>query len=131
MSRLRGTLIAALIGLSACAPSGGALAPSSLGLGADGHVPVGWLHVEPYAIAFKRGTSPAQAVRVWQNGYEGRYAVDNACTSITVTLQKYTRRNAAVWSVRPNRSSRVSCVIRFFGSRGPRGTDEVKVRVLR
>jgi hypothetical protein len=130
LSRLRGAFVAALIGLGACAPSGGALAPSSLGLSADGHKAAGWLHVEPYAIAFERGTSSAQAVRVWQNGYRGRYAVDNACTSITVTLAKYTRHDAAIWSVRPNRSSKVSCVVRFFGSPGARGANEVRVRVL-
>jgi hypothetical protein len=131
--RIGGAIVAALVGLGACAPAMGTIVPQSAG----GAEPAASqrddrLRIEPFEIAFKRGKSqPAAAVRVWEPRYKGYYAVANRCGGVVVTLKKYTDSHASIWSVQADGSAHESCRVEFVGSAGARGTNYLEIRVLR
>jgi hypothetical protein len=120
MWRMGAVFATVAIGLSACAPAGTQLTALPSAASAAG-VPAGhWagtLHVEPFAVVFKRGRAATTIVRVWRDGYEGHFAVANGCNDVIVRLIKYTNHHASLWSVADGRASREGCVIGFSGGR--------------
>jgi len=121
-------MVAALIALSACGqssmpPRAGATPPST---GRHRR-----LHIEPIEIAFKRGRGVARAVRVWERHYDGRYTDVNRCSGISVTLERYTKRNASIWRVAALGTSRESCRIEFVGNSRAGAINYLKIRVLK
>lgn len=134
MSKLATALAVALLALTAaCAAPGSAppLAGTSVSQGVDaGFTRV--LHIEPFEIIYsRRKKGPAQAVRVWQKGYAGSYTENNQCANVTVTLEKYTDRNASIWNVRAKTTRQQDCYVTFVGSGGPRGTNSLHIKMLR
>lgn len=133
VERIALAFVAALAVLNACASSTGPLAPQApdLQAPAGANQTVGRLLIEPVEIDFKRGTSRPRPVRVWQLGYKGPYTAVNHCIRITVVLRRYAQGHESIWEVGPDGSRRESCTVQFTGSHGPRGTNYLKVRVLR
>ena len=132
----RGVMIAALIGLSGCGGVLGNPVTTSLVVsGPDALDANSRLMVEPFEIAFTRARhARAVSVRVSEAGYPGRYRYrfGEDCNRIALTLYKYeTKSNSTVWNVQAPDAPRETCVIEFFGSRGVRGTNHLRIRILR
>lgn len=135
MSRKAPALAVALLMLAACSSPDGALPSQGRQASSNdgGRIrTVRALHVEPFEIVYsRRHKRPRQPVRVWQKGYLGTYTADNQCVGVTVSLQRYTDRNASIWYVKTNRQRDESCVVKFTGGPGHRGTNYLHIRILR
>ena len=127
MSSLRVAVVAALVGLGACAGPGMPTALTETG-SARSYTGV---HVEPFAVVFLGRKNEVQSVRVWESGFHGSYTAVNHCAGVTVTLQKVTLHHESIWQVRPVAREHESCVVRFIGSGGRRGTGDLNVRLHR
>jgi hypothetical protein len=130
MWRTRAALLGVLCALNACAGAGSPVYPPASDTSAAISYSPGWLHVEPFEVVFTTTKSPAAFVRVWQRGFRGKFKVSNGCRGVDVTLQRRTRSSATVWKVRPDHAVKESCTVAFTGTRGPRGTGDLHVRVL-
>jgi len=124
-------LILILAAFVACAGGSGSVPPVSAVAVPDVALPLGQLHVEPYEIVFTRQATGTQTIRVWQSGWRGHYKMTSDCNLIAVTLQKYGRRNVSLWDAGRTGRGKERCRVTFSGSRGPRGTNSVEIRVLR
>ncbi len=135
MSKIATALAVALLALTAACAAPGAAPPLATGTSVSQGVDAGFtraLHVEPFEIVYSRHKQgPAQAVRVWQKGFTGTYIANNKCAGVTVTLQKYTDRNASIWNVRAKTTRQQDCDVSFVGSGGPRGTNSLHIKMLR
>ena len=127
-----GALVAAIvIALEACGAHGELVPVQTTTAASPGfNNSAGWLQIEPIAVDFPNGKSRAVAVRVWQHGFTGRFRVHNECSGVIVWLKGYVTRNAAIFKVRPDALGKETCNIRFTGSRDPRGSHNLHVRVL-
>lgn len=127
--------VMACVVLSACALPSGPMVSASAGLSrSPAAVPrsVGPLNIEPFEIVFShRKAAQPQLVRVWQRGYRGHYVVNDGCMDVVVVLQKYTQHNASLWYVRPIRMRPERCTVKFSGTRGPRGTNYLQIKIIR
>jgi hypothetical protein len=137
MLRIQGVLAAAALALGGCAspitPAMPAQSPSGMqAAGSAGQYAATALHVVPSGIVFPRGkTRKAVEVRVWQPHFEGRYRVINQCRGIEVMVLRYSGRNITYWSVGPHDAPAESCVVKFVGTAGPRGTGRLTIKVER
>lgn len=135
MWKFGASLLAALLGLSACASPNGAvplpLQPASSQAASFSRSFAGWLDIDPVAIIFKSGHSGGVRVRVWQHGYTGHFRAHNECPGIKVTVHRYVGRSAALFNVIPEGAGREKCIVIFSGSAGQRGSQALAIRVLR
>ena len=127
------TLVMACVALSACAAPNGPFVSAGSPLSRPAVArSVGPLTVEPFEIVFShRKAAQPQLVRVWQRGYRGHYVAANRCMGVVVVLQRYTQHNASLWNVQPIRWRPDACTVKFSGTRGPRGTNYLQVKILR
>ncbi len=134
MSRLTPAYAVALLLLAACASPGALPVAGGAQAASAGPVQtVGSLHVEPFEIVYgrRKGKETPLPVRVWQRGFKGQYVADNRCAGVSVTLLKYDPRNASIWSVDAKHARRQDCLVAFSGTGGPRGTNYLRIRILR
>lgn len=145
MWRIGAACAVCLIGLSACAQPGGTpYAPAGastavMPLAGALRTRPGRIHIEPFAIAFRSRKSPAQIVRVWQDGFQGSYRAEYSCSGIAVAVVKYTRHHESIWNVSPSRwrmhlggvRDESSCIVRFKGGAGEKGRDYLQVELRR
>ena len=99
--------------------------------GPDVARPLGQLHIEPYAIVFTRRAKGSQTIRVSQPGWRGHYKMTTTCNLVSVNLRKYGPGSVSFWDAARIAHGKERCRITFVGSRGPRGTNSVEIRVLR
>jgi hypothetical protein len=115
----------------ACAGGSGSVPPVSAVAVPDVARPLGQLHIEPYAIVFTRRAKGSQTIRVSQPGWRGHYKMTTTCNLVSVNLRKYGPGSVSFWDAARIAHGKERCRITFVGSRGPRGTNSVEIRVLR
>ncbi len=124
-------LILILAPFVACAGGSGSVTPVSAVAVPDVALPLGQLHIEPYAIVFTRRATGTQTIRVSQPGWHGHYKMTTTCNLVSVTLRKYGPGSVSFWDAARTGHGKERCSITFVGSHGPRGTNSVEIRVLR
>jgi hypothetical protein len=124
-------LILILAALVACAGGSGSVPPVSAIAVPGAALPLGQLRVEPYAIVFTRRATGTQTIRVSEPGWRGHYKMTSTCNLVSVTLRKYGPGSVSLWDAARIGRGKESCRVTFSGSRGPRGTNSVEIRVLR
>ena len=130
MLRARIPFVAAILLLSACAPPGEMASPPASALVPEIVSSYGYLQIEPIGIDFPNGRSRGITVRVWQHGFFGHFQVDDECSRVGVTLEKYVGNHTALYRVGPTAIGKETCAIRFSGSAGSRGRQLLHIRIL-